>query len=220
MKRLSPSTCVASLVFAIVFGYVFQFAHAQTPIVEDIEYGTACGPIAGFVALKSLGIDSSLDEVIKRSHWVKDKFVPLEDLQAALNTYRGMDCQLGKISPQQLCELLKDDQTVVILALRKQTDQVDHAVCAVSVDDNGQIVKVFDYPELYRDMVIGDVTSRWDGHALVVRRSPVYRAVDRFAYLLAPVVAILLSAQWLRNRVLPRNPKEGDAKRSDEKEHQ
>lgn len=220
MKQQLRSTRIGSLASVIVFGCVFQFAHAQIQHVEDIECGTACGPIASFVALKSLGIDSSLDEAVKRCRWVKDKFVPLEDLQEALNSYQGIECQLGKISPQQLCELLKDNQTVVILAIRKQTDQIDHAVCAVNVDDNGQVIKLFDYPELYRDVLIGDVTSRWDGHALVVRRSAVYRAADKFAYLFIPFVAVLLGVPWLWNRMSSGNAKEGNVKPPDEKERQ
>ncbi|MDR2439459.1 MAG: hypothetical protein LBE12_08855, partial [Planctomycetaceae bacterium] len=38
----------------------------------------------------------------------------------ALKSYHGIDCQIAKLSPKELCQLLKDDQTVVILALRRK----------------------------------------------------------------------------------------------------
>jgi AmiR/NasT family two-component response regulator len=89
-------------------------------------------------------------------------------LQNALKSYHGINCQIAKLSPKELCQLLKDDQTVVILASRKNSDETDHAVCAVDVQENDQVIKLIDYPELTQHKLIAELTDAWDGVALVV----------------------------------------------------
>ncbi|MGL6196775.1 MAG: hypothetical protein ACRC2T_18340, partial [Thermoguttaceae bacterium] len=127
--RISPFITLV----AFVTLSVNAFAQNRLPTLEDEQYKTACGPIACLVALQSLGVDTTLDEVAQKCGWERDEFLPLENLQTALRSYRGVDCQITKLTPTELCKLLKDDQTVVILALRKLTDTIDHAVCAVGV---------------------------------------------------------------------------------------
>ncbi len=69
-------------------------AQDRMPTLEDAQYSTACGPIACFVALQSLGVETSLDETAQRSGWIQDEFLPLESLQTALKSYPGIDCQI------------------------------------------------------------------------------------------------------------------------------
>ena len=156
------------------------FAQDRLPTLEDEKYKTACGPIACFVALQSLGVDTTLDDTAKRCGWEQDKFLPLENLRTTLQSHRGVDCQITKLTPNELCKLLKDDQTVVILAQRKLTNEIDHAVCAVGVEENDQVIHLIDYPELHRKKLIGEVADSWDGAALIVRVSPLYRAFGDF----------------------------------------
>jgi ABC-type bacteriocin/lantibiotic exporter with double-glycine peptidase domain len=168
--------------------------------LEDEHYKTACGPIACVVALNTLGIETSLNEIAKRCSWEEDKYLPLENLKKALKSYRGIDCQIAKLSSKELCQLLKDDQTVVILALRKNTDEIDHAVCAVSVQENDQVIKLIDYPELTQRKLVAELADAWDGAALVVRITPFYRACGDFAVCFAPMVAVIMIVLWFRHR--------------------
>lgn len=188
------------LFFSILFLCLSAFVHGKMPTLEDEQYKTACGPIAAVVALETLGVETSLDEMTKRCDWEQDKFLPLENLQAAIRSYHGIDCHAAQLSPKQLVELLKDDQTVVILALRKLTDDIDHAVCAVGVKDNDQVIHLIDYPELHRNKLIGEIADVWDGAALVVRVSPFYRALGDFALCFAPMVVVILGVLWFRHR--------------------
>jgi ABC-type bacteriocin/lantibiotic exporter with double-glycine peptidase domain len=185
------------LFFILFPSFVFS---QRLPTLEDEQYKTACGPIACCVALQTLGIETSLDEIAKRCGWEEDKYLPLENLQKALKSYRGIDCQIAKLSPKELCQLLKDNQTVVILALRKNTDETDHAVCAVSVQENDQVIKLIDYPELTQRKLLAELTDAWDGVALVVRVTPFYRAIGDFCVCFFPMVVVIVAVLWFRHR--------------------
>jgi ABC-type bacteriocin/lantibiotic exporter with double-glycine peptidase domain len=185
------------LFFILLPTFVFS---QRMPTLEDEQYKTACGPIACVVALDTLGIETTLSEMAKRCGWEQDKYLPLENLQNALKSYHGIDCQIAKLSPKELCQLLKDDQTVVILALRKNTDETDHAVCAVDVQENDQVIKLIDYPELTQRKLVAELADAWDGVALVVRITPFYRACGDFAVLFAPMVVVIIAFLWFRHR--------------------
>lgn len=176
------------------------FAQDRLPTLEDEQYKTACGPIACFIALQTLGVDTTLDETAQKCGWMQDEFLPLENLRDALRSYRGVDCQITKLTPTEHCKLLKDDQTVVILALRKLTDTIDHAVCAIGVQDNDQVVHLIDYPELHQRKLIGEIADQWDGPALVVRIAPLNRAFADFAVLFFPTSIFIVAVLWFRSR--------------------
>ena len=176
------------------------FCQDSLPVIPDEEYRLACGPIAGLIALESLGVATDLPEIASRCHWVKDKMLPLCDLCNGNSSYPGIECKSAQLSPSDLNRLLKDDRTVVILALRKNSEEIDHAVCAVDVQENGQVIHLIDYPELHQKKLIAEIADKWDGAALVVRISPVRRALDDFAVWFAPLVLVLFGLAWFRTR--------------------
>jgi len=191
MKRIACITILLPLLVLPVHGM---------PTLEDEHYRTACGPIAGRVALKALGVKTSLDEMAERCGWIQGDFLPLDHLQKALRSYRGIDAQIVRLTPRQLADLLADSRTVVILATRKLTDEIDHAVCAVGVRDNGQVIHLIDYPELHQLKLIGEIADVWDGIAIVVRVSPFYRALGDFAFYFAPMILLIIAILWFRAR--------------------
>ena len=182
-------------------------AQGRIPTLEDEQYKTACGPIAGLVALRTLGIETTLDEVANRCGWEQDEMLHLGNLQNALRSYYGVSCQMVQLTPKQLCDLLKDDQTVAILVTRKRSDEIDHAICAVGVQDNNQVIHLIDYPELHQRKLVGEIADVWDGVALVVRISLFYRALGDFALCFAPMVAFILAFLWFRSRKTPKATK-------------
>jgi ABC-type bacteriocin/lantibiotic exporter with double-glycine peptidase domain len=185
---------------AIVFAQAnsLPLAVGALPEIEDEQYKTACGVIACCVALRSLGVEAPLDELAEKCKWEKGSLIPLDAMAETVRTYRGIDCELAKLSPQELCEALEDDQTVVILATRRDSQAVDHAVCAVGVEDNGQTIRLIDYPDVRQQKTVAEIAEAWDGASLVVRVSPLYRAMDRFFGLfLVPIVACVVVVCWL-----------------------
>ena len=192
--------CVDIALVMLLALSLVSLAQGKVTTLEDEHYKLACGPIAGLVVLQTLGIETTLDEIAKRCYWVQDQMLPLENLQNTLRSYNGVSCQMTKLTPKQLCDLLKDNQTVVILVTRKKNDEIDHAVCAVGVQSNDQVIHLIDYPELHQRKLIGEIADVWDGAALVVRISPFYRALDDFAVCFAPMVAFIMVVLWFRNR--------------------
>lgn len=188
------------LIIAFFFIAWSQVALGKLPTLKDEQYKTACGPIACVVALQALGVNTSLEEMVKLCSWEQDKFLPLENLQKAVCSYRGINCHMVQLSPKHLVELLKDDQTVVILAVRKQNDDIDHVVCAIGVQENDQVIHLIDYPELHQRKLIAELADSWDGAALVVRVSPFYRSLGNFALCFGPMVVVILGILWFRHR--------------------
>jgi hypothetical protein len=173
-------------------------ALGKLPFVANAHYRTACGPIACFAALRTLGVECSLDELVTKCDWEEGKLIPLSTLEAVIQSYRGIDGQLSQLSPQELCQLLRDDHTVVILATRGDSERVDHAVCAVDATDNDQGITLIDYPEMVQEQTMTELADAWDGAALVVRISPTYRAIEKFAVLFPPLVVCAVAAFGLR----------------------
>jgi hypothetical protein len=199
--RGSSNVCTTCCVIAVFLGGILNSCSlGAIPTPEDLKYKDACGPIAGVIALKALGVQTSLSETVRRCHWKEGQLTPFGDLNKALNSYRGIRSQAVRLSPKQLCDLLEDDGAVVILAIRKRADHINHAVCAISTDENNQLVHLIDYPELHRNLLIGEVASQWDGDALVVRFSPFYRTMDNFGLLFTPLVVVILGIVWFRSR--------------------
>ena len=96
------------------------FCQDSLPVIPDEEYRLACGPIAGLIALESLGVATDLPEIASRCHWVKDKMLPLSDLCNGISSYTGIECKSAQLSPlfshlvNDATPLLKGEWIVVI----------------------------------------------------------------------------------------------------------
>ncbi len=201
MLHAPPRPLVAGALMIAVSILLVPRAWADLPTVVDEHYRTACGPIACLVALRSVGVDTSLEEVIKRCDWDKGKLSPFDTLESAVKSYRGIDGRLAHLSPKELCRLLEDDQTAVILAVRKDSQEICHAVCALEVLGDDGAIRVFDYPELLQERLIADVVDTWDGQALVVRTNATYRAFQKFTLLFAPlIVCVVIVGRFVERR--------------------
>ncbi len=49
------------------------FCQDSLPVIPDEEYRLACGPIAGLIALESLGVATDLPEIASRCHSLNSK---------------------------------------------------------------------------------------------------------------------------------------------------
>jgi hypothetical protein len=159
-------------------------------VVTDAAYKDACGPFSCLVALRLLGADSSLQKVGKECDWTEGKPVGLQAMQQTLDGYAGIECQAVKLTPDELIDVLEDDQAVAILAIRKNSEEIDHSVCAASTDRSKQTIRWIDYPELEQEKALTEVAKVWDGTALVVRWSPTFSIARRFSLLVLPTIAL------------------------------
>lgn len=177
---------------SIESGLLVRHCLADIHIASE-QYQHACGPISCLVALRSLGLSSSLDALRDDCNWQEGEGVRFSDMQNALQSYRGIDCESVRLNSQQLLALLLDSRTVVILATRRDSDRINHAVCAVSANKEENSIRICDYPELNQEIGIDEIGDTWDGAALVVRVSPLYRTLADFTLIFVPIAALIVS---------------------------
>ena len=105
-----------------------------------------------------------------------------------LNLHDDVTCRPAVLSPTQLKQTLSHGQ-VVILAVRKGSDEINHAVCAVSESANG--VTLIDYPDLTSFRTYESLGESWDGTALIVGRASaaIQRREATWPWLLLPTAA-------------------------------
>lgn len=171
-------------------------ADGGSQVVDEV-YKDGCGPISCLVALRALGVASPLTEVAARCDWQEGEPVQFSKMEATLNSYSGIDCVSAKLKPSELVDLLHDRQTVVILAIAKNSNTINHAICSLDVTENDEIV-LLDYPELIQVKSMSELVSNWDGASLIVRTGVLSRTIDNLLLYVAPCFAIVLVCMAFR----------------------
>jgi hypothetical protein len=162
------------------------------PILSDDGCQTACGPIACFVASRWMGANVSLSTTIKQCGWQPGQLTTIERMHRTITETSGLTSIPAKLSPRQLEAYLTSGYYVAILAVRKKSDSIDHAICAVAVDHN-KIVTI-DYPEMRQLYTIDQLADIWDGHVLLVSQPFYLRFIYNVGRLTLPVLALCFLA--------------------------
>ncbi len=157
--------------------------------VFDDRYATACGPIACYVALQELGLVVTLETLVADCKWTEGGTVGLHDLWRVLRDVPDIVADPVRLTPNELRTWLSETEGVAILAIRKHTSEIDHAVAAVGAVDEG--IVVVDYPELAATQSLSVVANDWDGAAILVRRAAEHRTYTISAM---PITTILLAS--------------------------
>jgi len=128
----------------------------------------ACGPIATFVALLSIGVDAELTDVASRCKWTEGDFVQGDQIVAALHTFPNTHVRAVRVTLTDVESHLRSG-AAAILFVRRGSTVPNHAICLVGVVGDG-----FSYVELPGgEQVIArnEIESIWSGEAILVRRS-------------------------------------------------
>lgn len=155
----------------------------------QVPYKTACGPISCYAAVKYLGGDIPLEEIISSCKWQEGKMTSLGSMQNALNKLSSVRCQAVRMTPSQLSDYLNSGQYAAILPIRKHTDSIDHSVCAFGSNESG--ILYIDYPELIVNVPIRNLTEVWDGEVLLISESWIHWAQRNWLLLCIPVMTIV-----------------------------
>lgn len=175
----------------------------------NLDWHSACGPVAGYIALRSLGHSATLDEVARGCKWTPGNAVSLSDLSNYLNGRKEINCRGVRLTAEQLREFAASDRFVVILLIKRPTSGFDHVVCITALD--GDEATVVDYPGMCRQLRLTDILELWDGEALLVSQNIFYEVgLPWLATLLALVVlaATLLLSSWKAKHNRRRSKKE------------
>lgn len=168
---------------------------AKLPTLTDEGAQTACGPIACFVAMRFMGVECSLDSIILKCGWEEGELTTLQRMQDTFEEYNTeIVSEPIRVSPQELVNYLESGNYVVVMPIRKKSDQVNHAVCAVGFED-GNIIAI-DYPELTQKYSLDKLSDIWDGPILLVSRS--YRGwlAQNAKWLILPSLTLLFFAMF------------------------
>ncbi len=141
---------------------------ADKDLLHDIEYVNACGPIACFVACRAMGREVSIAQLANDCGWIEGRFTKLSEMQSALTRVPGIVSLPTRLSPEQLRSLLGSGNYAAVLPIRKSSDDINHAVCAIEASERG--IVYIDYPELRNDVPIDQLADIWDGQVLLVSR--------------------------------------------------
>jgi hypothetical protein len=137
----------------------------------DEQYRMACGPIAVYVALRRIGHDTPLENIIKSCSWVEGQEVKFDTLVKVLNLKRGIKVRAVRLSPEQLIAWMdQGGSAAAILPVRKFANAADHALCVVGVNENR--LRIVDYPELTYDSTAEKLSDVWSGEAILISEIP------------------------------------------------
>jgi len=164
-----------------------------TELLSDVRYSTACGPISCFAAAHFFGrSEASLDEMARLCNWSEGRTTSLNDIATALESHSGLHVQGVRLSPEQLEEILTKKKYAAILTVRRNSNEVNHAVF-VFCDENGAVSSV-DYPNLRQSWSNSKLADEWDGKALLISQQPEtdWRIVVAECTLPGAVVALLI----------------------------
>jgi ABC-type bacteriocin/lantibiotic exporter with double-glycine peptidase domain len=162
-------------------------APAGLPPLLDEGCQTACGPIACFVAARSMGVEVSLTAVIQKCKWTAGQLTTLQRMQDTLADMDGLAISAVRLSPDQLKLHLRRGDCAAVLPVRKKSANINHAICAIGVE-NDRIVAI-DYPELKQLYSDDDIAEIWDGQVLLVTESFLSRFVRNVIWFSLPLTA-------------------------------
>ena len=187
--------CVAAMIAVQAHG-----DEKQEFVLEDQHLATACGPIASFCALKSVGCDVTLEEMVQECKWVEGELTTLQTILTGLNRQPGIDATAVRLSPDQLIQFLSEGKHSAILAVARFGPEIDHVLCVSN--SSGPAVKVIDYPQMGRFIHKDDLAEMWDGEAILVSSMPVSR-LKYFTKAIVPGAILAFLVILLVSRGLP-----------------
>jgi hypothetical protein len=136
---------------------------------KPLKYKQACGPISCYVALNWLAPgEFSLKHIADQLSWSEGETISFASLFNFLHGQEGYQCQLVRISPEQLAATLTAGKRVAVLPVRAESTIIDHSVCAVAGEDGH--VMLIDYPNLAQPISFSELSRIWDGEAIVMSK--------------------------------------------------
>jgi len=174
--------CVVTGAFAVLGASNVAAQPALRERLRDAEYRTACGPIACYLAIRSVGQETTLAQVIAGCGWSEGKYTTLRAMRDVILAH-GLSCQAVRLSPSRLADLLRHTRGAAVIPVRKRSATTDHAVCATDAD--GDFIWAAEYPELGRWVHVDELAEIWNGEALFVEANA-KRGIREFIMAVVP----------------------------------
>lgn len=178
------------------------------PKLVDEGCETACGPISCYVAARSLDVPVSLNEMIDKCKWKKGSLTTVQQIQDALSSFPAYIKSVPtRLTLDSLARYLKNGDYVAVVPVRKNSQEINHAVCLVGFE-NGTF-KAVDYPELSRWYTSAELADIWDGPVLLVSHSLWHKILANWMSLILPMVVSCGALGYLTGNRRMRLPANG-----------
>lgn len=167
------------------------FSHGLTRAEPSVDESTICGPVALYVALRTLDLSVSFQDVQHQCGWTPINGVRFGSLVEVLKNRDDVDCLAGAVSYSDLRRFVAAEG-VAIIAIRRgvnnaETEVIDHVVCIVRVDD--ELVGL-EYPEGHTHWSELELSKCWTGEAILIRRR--YGTFYSVAALVIGIICVML----------------------------
>ena len=179
---------------------VFSQNNAGKPYELPFDTGRMlqdpCGPVCCYVALKCVRhLDGkTFWDIADDLGWDNGQRVSFTKIADYLNSRRGVVAKLVRTTPVDLRRILVSGDSVAIIAVRRESNQVNHAVCLIGSNDIG--FAAVEYPALNYALPDDVLSKFWDGEAIVVTR----RSGFSVGYVIAALVVSVIFYWFRRSR--------------------
>jgi len=136
-----------------------------------IPYSTACGPISCYSALRWLGVECKLRDLVEQCEWHNGVRIPLFKLVNSLKQY-GVNVEPLKLSPTTLEAILGTDRRIAIILpiQNNRNGEVDHVITVIGLNKERDLLFV-SYPDGFGEISISRLQELWHGQAIIVSRT-------------------------------------------------
>ncbi len=176
------------LLSMVVLSCMFACSSARALSAPSRSFGTeirekGCGLISAYVALRSIGVECSLRDLVAGTGWDSaPRPLSLYDVCQVVNRQNGAHAEGRLLGIPDVQHILEKTKAVVILAIKKNgAPEVNHTVVACSYTD-GKFV-LYDYPEQAVEKSADELEQVYGGLGVVVTRTPASLRGMRGAFL-------------------------------------
>ena len=135
------------------------------PAKDNVFPISACGPMSAYLALRAIGYECSLKELISRCEYQGEP-VEVKKVYNALNSFEGIKCSIKTYNRDELLTQLKKDKCAAILLINRKSKVINH-LTTVCFKNNKLIL--LEYPfikAIYEELITPNI---WKGDCLIVQ---------------------------------------------------
>lgn len=198
LRRARRQVIIALVALVIGFNGLIAAAAPGSPFAVSRDSSVYCGVYAMYAALRQCGVNVSLADLVSSKYISSEQGSSLGDLKQIADDYGLPSAFFRNL---RHTDLLKCDLAILHVKRNSGSDRYDHWV--LYVKDASETAILLDYPQPPRRVAMNELSSFWNGGALVVatdesQLGAVGRSLKlRYASYAAVMLGTVLGARWL-----------------------
>jgi hypothetical protein len=155
---------------------------------ENILPMSACGPMSAYMALRAIGKDCSLDDLMLKCGY-RGEPVEVKKVYDALNSLEGIRCSIKTYSRAELMAQLKKNHCAAILLINIRSDAIDH-LSTICLRNNKLLLLEYPFIQEINEHLI--TPEFWKGDCLLVQHKSRFISRTIYMYLAAILCSFIL----------------------------